>query len=466
MLAWGTAEARDGRRFLEVALGTYARSSPAARTVAVTLPAPVRPLGAIVPDRAARPGEVGFLWDPPEGEKSAGWGAAQRIEVEGPTRFVQLRDRAASVAIDLEWVRHPEADGANPPRFFGGLAFEDRVTEAPWAGFGAGSFVLPRWSYAVDRTGDRATLTLSLREEEARDAALRAQALRELDQIEGALERSVRPRAPVELAASEPAIIELPLRSWVGRVEAVLESIQKGDVSKVVLARSSMIDTKRPISLRALYEDLSAQCPDCARFIVVRGASAFAGATPECLVELDGDRVRSAALAGTSAARGVADLWTDKQAHEHALVVDHIRRVLGRFTADLIVPERPVVKPLRHVAHLFTPIAGHLAAPRHILELAAALHPTPAVAGVPSAEALRVIRENEGTRGWYAGPIGWFDGAGNGQLFVALRSGLIFGSHALLFAGAGIVEGSNPLLEYRETALKARSLRRALGVAG
>ena len=122
-------------------------------------------------------------------------------------------------------------------------------------------------------------------------------------------------------------------------------------------------------------------------------------------------------------------------------------------------------RELRNLQHLHTPIRGRLHEDTHILDLVATLHPTPAVAGVPAEPAVRWISERESTpRGWYAGPIGWFDAAGDGEFDVALRSCLLAGPTVWLFAGAGIMLDSDPELEYQETALKQRSLPAALGV--
>jgi menaquinone-specific isochorismate synthase len=163
----------------------------------------------------------------------------------------------------------------------------------------------------------------------------------------------------------------------------------------------------------------------------------------------------------------IALLESEKDLGEHELVVDAIRRKLEPLCTELRLPARPQIKELRNVMHLHTPMTGVLAHPAHILELAAALHPTPSVGGVPTAEALRWIVENEPERrGWYAGPIGWFDEQGGGDLAVAIRSGLLCGKKAYVYAGSGIVRDSDPEKEYAETDTKQKPILRALGLAG
>src|SRR5690606_890277 len=141
------------------------------------------------------------------------------------------------------------------------------------------------------------------------------------------------------------------------------------------------------------------------------------------------------------------------------------RSGLGPFCSELHVAGAPRIRRLRHIVHLETPVEGTLRAPFHILRMVSALHPTPAVGGVPRETAMRWIEEREGAdRGWYSGPVGWFTADGDGDVAVAIRSGLIRGSAASLWAGAGIVRGSDAALEDAETLQKLRPLLYAIGV--
>ncbi|MCB1034068.1 MAG: chorismate-binding protein, partial [Acidobacteria bacterium] len=178
--------------------------------------------------------------------------------------------------------------------------------------------------------------------------------------------------------------------------------------------------------------------------------------------------IETEALAGSigSGDRQAARLLAShKDLGEHALVVEHLVERLRPFCDTLDWSTQPRIRELRNLLHLHTPIRGRLHRDTHILDLVAALHPTPAVAGVPAEAAVRWIAQRESTpRGWYAGPVGWFDAAGDGEFDVALRSCLLAGPTVWLFAGAGIMLDSDPEAEYQETALKQRSLLAALGV--
>ncbi|HEY5640241.1 MAG TPA: isochorismate synthase, partial [Dehalococcoidia bacterium] len=221
--------------------------------------------------------------------------------------------------------------------------------------------------------------------------------------------------------------------------------------------------------------------PHCTVFAFARGDSCFLGATPERLVRvdrpaLDGrdapSMVRADCLAG-SARRGATEeedwrlgesLRADpKELHEHAVVVQALRDGLEPLCSRLDIPEAPGLLRLPNVQHLHTPIEGVLSTERGVLELVERLHPTPAAGGLPRDAALPLIRQLESfDRGWYAGPVGWVDGRGDGEFAVAIRSALIRRQEAFLYAGCGIVAGSDPEREYSESCLKLRPMLWAL----
>jgi len=204
--------------------------------------------------------------------------------------------------------------------------------------------------------------------------------------------------------------------------------------------------------------------PDCFRFCLEPTPdAAFFGATPERLVTLRGQTVEADGLAG-SIGRGEtpeedAELKasienSEKMAHEHGLVVETIREQLAPLSAEVRIEDRRVRK-LANIQHLWTPIEADLRSADHVLSIVEALHPTPAVGGLPPEEALRTIRETETfDRGWYAAPVGWFDAEGDGTFAVGIRSAVTSGKSATLFAGNGIVADSDPDEEYEEVQLK------------
>jgi isochorismate synthase len=204
---------------------------------------------------------------------------------------------------------------------------------------------------------------------------------------------------------------------------------------------------------------------------VRREGTVFLGATPERLAKRTGTSLETEAVAGSistldrEAARHL--LESSKDLAEHALVVREIGRALEPLAERIETPARPELYELRHVLHLRTRIEATLRDAPHLLEVVERLHPTPAVGGVPTARALEWIAANErDERGWYAGPIGWFDLSGNGEMAVALRSGVLEDTRAHLYVGAGIVEHSVPEDELAETRWKLQTLLSALGLRG
>jgi menaquinone-specific isochorismate synthase len=262
----------------------------------------------------------------------------------------------------------------------------------------------------------------------------------------------------------------LPHSTWKSLVAAAVERIGAGDFDKVVLARQIDISANRPFLVGDVLSRLVALYPSCMVFSV----DGFIGASPELLIARTGDRVISHPLAGTVARSGdahsdealVAGLMASGKARaEHRVVIDVLRSALAPVCVELDVPEEPSVMSLRNVSHLATRITGRLApaTPETALELVARIHPTPAVGGDPTPTALRYLVEVEGfERGRYAGPVGWVDARGDGAWAVGIRCAEVDGAHARIFAGNGVVAGSDPADELTETQLKLQALLAAL----
>ncbi len=256
---------------------------------------------------------------------------------------------------------------------------------------------------------------------------------------------------------------------------ALTRAIEAGSVEKVVLARELALQAHGNFDETAALARLREEYPGCTIFAFRQGGACFMGATPERLVRVEGRKVRATCLAG-SARRGTdqqddeavgSALRADgKERREHQHVVGMIAEALMPLCRDIDIPSEPVLMRIANVQHLFTPMEGTLSGDVGVLDLVERLHPTPAVGGMPRAEALRAIGEREHfDRGWYAGPVGWVAANGDGEFAVALRSALVTGSEARLFAGCGIVAGSDPQREYEESSLKLRPMLWALNQA-
>jgi len=255
---------------------------------------------------------------------------------------------------------------------------------------------------------------------------------------------------------------------WADAVAAAVGRITSGALRKVVLARDVFATASGPIDAGVLLRRLAARYPDCYTFACAN----LVGATPELLVRRVGGEVTALILGGTSprgatpaedAELGAALLASAKNTEEHAYAVASVRDALAPLCADLDIPSRPSLLKLANVHHLGTAVSGTLAADRSVLSLAGALHPPAAVCGTPAEAALELIRELEHMeRGRYAGPVGWVDANGNGEFGIALRCAELDGCRARLFAGCGIVAGSDPAAEVAETEVKFLPMRQSL----
>ncbi len=278
-------------------------------------------------------------------------------------------------------------------------------------------------------------------------------------------------RAPAARAlevtrAREPA-------AWTRAVAAAAARLAAGEAEKVVLAREVIARADGAVAAAAVARALRAAYPACFTYLVTGAdGTAFIGASPELLVRRAGPSVTSQPMAG-SVARGAdeaederlaASLLGERFLAEHRVVPEWVTARLAPLSVSVDDPGRPEVVRFTNIQHLATTIRAQLAdPPASVLELAAALHPTPAVGGLPLAPALAMIDELEGfDRGWYAGAVGWVDGRGDGELALALRCGLLWEDGARLFAGNGILAGADPAAELEETEVKLRALLGAL----
>ncbi|WP_328536933.1 isochorismate synthase [Streptomyces sp. NBC_00344] len=276
-----------------------------------------------------------------------------------------------------------------------------------------------------------------------------------------------RPRASVETPAAG---------DWKDLVRRATGRMRAGDFEKVVLARRLDVTADREFDVPAAVRRMREAYAGTTVFALGHGDTTFLGATPEYLVRVEEREVQALGLAGTTP-RGdtpaedralEAELsGSAKLRHEHEVVVRMLSEALAESCTQVTAEAEPQVLKLANVQHLSTPVRGRLpeGSAEGVLDLAARLHPTPALGGHPRAEALEWLARNEGfDRGWYAGGIGWTDGEGNGQFAVAIRSALVRGDSASLYAGCGLVADSDPEVEYAETCAKLRPMRAALGL--
>ncbi|MBL9215268.1 MAG: isochorismate synthase [Opitutaceae bacterium] len=414
------------------------------------------------------PRELHFYAErPAQGFAVAGAEAVVQFAAAGPGRFAAARSfitETLAQAVAVGPLHEPFAG----PHFFFAAGFGDNApADAP---FPALRVFVPRWQVAA--CGDSTVAVANLLVPPGAPVELMAakvwkahEKFRAFD-YRGARHPD-RPPAPrhAEEIGGEGA--------YSRAVSRALEEIARGDYRKVVLARARRLTTTEAFHPLGVLNHLRQRYPGCYAFSVANGrGQSFIGASPERLVRVAGGRMHTEALAG-SAPRGAsasedaalarALLQSEKDLREHRLVLESIARRVADLGLALEHPAQPRVLGLANVQHLHLPISATLPAGVHLLDLVARLHPTPAVGGTPRAPAVAAIGRLEAfSRGLYAGALGWVNARDEGEAFVGIRSALVEGTTATVYAGAGIVAGSSPEKEFAETELKFKALVEAL----
>ncbi len=368
--------------------------------------------------------------------------------------FALVRDDEAVVGrgVAVEWPADAAAETlthalrdlgpGTPLRALAAVPFDvARAPDGAWGALGCARLVVPR--HLAVRRGARATLLT-------------------IDAAPPCLARP-EPSARAPLRTSE---LREDAVSYEALVRRALDEIAGGATEKLVPARIRELTLDRAPSPASVLERLvEAASPRATSYAVTAGALAFVGRTPETLVTVTGSRIATEAVAGTARPGDERGLETSpKELREHEIVVDALAAALARWGE--VVRGARTTRDGGGLTHLVTPLHVEVRAPVHALEVARALSPTPAVGGAPTARSLAFLRDEEGfDRGLFAGALGSVDAEGHGTFVVAIRGALLHGARARLFAGAGIVRGSDPSRELEETSLKLAAVEAALGLA-
>lgn len=382
----------------------------------------------------------------PDGVRVAGLGTAWRTSASGPRRFRTVRDELSQL-------------GVAGLRAFLGFSFLDEMQSATWDGFEAVEAFVPRLT--MEGADGGSVVTVVVPPEESPDPVLSL-----LSTV-----RTPQWHAVDDLGDHATEAVP-PVSVWANQVDEALKAIDSDEFQKVVLSRSVSVTSNEPPPILRMFRSLVRTYPQCYNFAWKSGDAVFMGASPELLASVRDGRFEANPLAG-SAPRGEGSaedhqigsdlLVSNKDRNEHAFVVDAIVRALGSVAGNVEASSEPQLKKMATVQHLSSHVTANLFDGVGLLDAVEALHPTPAVGGTPTAAAIDFIQRTESIdRGWYTGGIGWVDTEGNGSVAISLRCGLVRGHTTQLFAGAGIVPGSDPAAEVDETRLKLIPLLRLL----
>lgn len=416
------------------------------------------------------PDELHFYIErPADDEAIAGAEAVVQARFDGPNRFREVQAFADNVLANTIAVGDL-SEAFTGPHFFTAFSFEDHADEG--SEFPAATVFLPRWQVSRSKGKYGAVANLMIDADTDLDATVA--------RVWGAYQKfgafhytggSNGGKSP------DPPILQsrrdLSPDAYTAAVSQALEGIREGEFEKIVLARGIELEADRPWQPLDALNRLRERFGSCFTFSYGGGGGrSFIGATPERLLQIRDGKLLTEAIAGSAprgqsaredAGHASALLESEKDLREHACVRDSILRRLQRVGISGVADESPRILPLANVQHLHTPIHAQVGESIHLLEVLSELHPTPAVGGTPREAAVPRIRQIEQlNRGLYAGVVGWFNHLNEGEMVVGIRSALIDGKRAKLYAGAGIVEGSEPEKETRETELKLNALLETL----
>ena len=440
---------------------------PKLATLTIVVAAELDPTAIVCASR--RPGEPWFVFEKPEHGRAAiaGLGEASRLQASGGRRFERVASAWRALAAAAVCGTGSEHDERGPVAV-GGFAFAPDGGASPqWDGFEPASLIVPELVLERRVRGDSAEVRMTLAllafpDDDLDDLLARAEArLAEL---------RARPLPLLDPAPTGRFIVSsaLPPEHYESAVARAAELIGRGQLEKVVLAREVHVHAPSAYDPAAVIGVLREQFPSCFVFCVGRADAALLAASPELLIRREGHRVSTVALAGST--RRSADPAVDAHLgerllrdpsyrEEHAIVARRIERTLRPHAIWVAAAEEPALVRIANIQHLATPIRAQTAAPMDALALADLMHPTPAVGGEPLEVAGPLIPALEGLdRGWYAGPVGWIDTAGDGEFCVALRCALIRGKVAHLYAGEGIVRDSVAAQELEANEAKLQAL--------
>lgn len=417
--------------------------------------------------------EFSFFWERPDLEMaiSAG-GLAYSVEDEkiSKTELFELVNHWRTSFIQFGYTDHSLA----APFFVGGMAFQPQTHSEVWKAFKKLRLTVPEWTYIKNGQFGLLNLACIVQPEDTSTTVI--------NKLQNSLSKIQKAISSLSDASPEPDKLsffvanETSYEKWEKGIQKAKNLFESGEAQKLVLARELDISASRAIDPTRFINKLRGLYPSCYSFMIhLPEGPTFLGSSPERLVSFHKNYILTEALAG-SISRGKSakeDAFLEqtllnnaKDISEHNIVVNEILSRLRPFSNEIQVAEQPGIRKIANVQHLHTPITAWINHKTELLNLFFELHPTPAVGGYPKAAAQKYVHLIEGfDRGWYAGPVGWFNLTGSGEFAVGIRSGIIWENKARFYAGCGIVPDSDPMNEWDETKLKFIPMLTALEFA-
>lgn len=413
-----------------------------------------------------------YYWEKPEEEFAIAAGKELvSISGEGPDRFKNVRSKFKDIrqsTAEYSMISHPYSS----MMMLGGFSFFDQIREEVWGSFKPASFTVPEWMIVKDGKFTLANIGVKLKSFNSA-GELRQYIREQIGTITQTINLNTKKNAQRSLPESTENTSLSQNRSeyenWISSVEKAKSLINQKSFEKLVLSRQVTISKPGDMLPTQILNKLRQQYSGCYNFLIHRpDGKTFLGSTPERLGAFRNKMLLTDALAGSIQRGNTATEDTFFEKHltnskkdriEHNFVIKDIEERLAPLVESLNRSSKPEIKKLSNVQHLYTPIRAQMKENVSMFDVINQLHPTPAVGGYPWQDASAYIKELENfDRGWYAGPIGWFNAEGDGEFAVGIRSGLFTEDEARFFAGCGIVADSKPDMEWKETNLKLKPM--------
>ncbi len=404
--------------------------------------------------------EVLFYSEKPSmGEFFLGVNSVLTLNEKGEKRFSSLEKKIKETGENF--ISNRSEYDFSVPLFMGGMKFTVEHSDEQWKDFEDSTWFIPELIY-IKNNGSYHFVFNCFTAQKTRKETLvsKLESILKLFFSDSSKDEAKELRV-LKRTGDEPK----DKKKWKNQVNQVLDGIHDGKLEKVVLSRKVELTFTAGISAELMLKSLVSNYPECTLFLFHIGKSTFVGASPETLARIKGSEMILEILAG-SADRGKNNgedrhietdiLQNEKNLTEHRIVVDYIKENLQKIVEDMEISE-PVIKKLQNIQHLKTEIRLNLNGQVSFMNVIGKIHPTPAVCGSPQDAALNFIKKTEPhQRGLYAGLIGWVNLHNEGEFVLAIRSALTSGNKLIAYAGCGIVNGSSPDEEYKETELKLK----------
>lgn len=409
-----------------------------------------------------------FFWKDPSGEQViVGIGVAKQIQSDQATRrFDRIEEEWKQLVKDAVTCGEQIKPGTGPT-IFGGFAFDPlKKKTGLWSKFSESLFHIPK--YMLSFIDGEFYFTTNVFCTQQDNGELFDKVYIDRQDLLGAVTQKQKFTYP-----SIEKMEEIKAEEWKKSVTSLVDSFADSNLKKVVVARELRLQFEKAVQVEKVLTHLLEEQKESFIFAFEVNGDCFIGASPERLVKKEETRVFTTCLAGSIARGSTLEedqslgqnlLEDQKNLVEHQYVVEMIKEAMEETCEEVTLPEEPQLMKTKYIQHLYTPVIGQSREGTSLLDIVNRLHPTPALGGVPKEQAVTKIREiEELDRGFYASPIGWQDSQGNGEFAVAIRSALIQGKEASLFAGCGVVADSEAESEYIETNIKFRPMLTALG---